>query len=520
LLDFELFYAYISYIIDFGEIMLKKQETKQSEIEMVILENLVPENHLLRKISKHIDFNFVRDKLSKFYCEDNGRPPVDPVVLFKIIFLGFLYGIRSERQLMREIEVNLAYRWFLGYKINEPVPHHSTLSFNRLHRFQNSDVFRELFDEIVFLAIRKKLVTGEVLYTDSTHLKANANKKKFEKRDVEGTAKHYLNELEEDVNKDRLRHGKKELKDKPKDPEIKEKRISTTDPDSGYMCRDFKEEGFAYLDHRTVDSKHNIITDVHVTPGNVHDSIPYIKRLDHQINRFGFDVQAVGLDAGYNTVAVCHGLKQRNIYGVLAYKAPSSDKDHIRKKYFTYDGERDIYICPEGYPLKYQNTGRDGYQQFVSDPEICSKCPRIAECTKDRNHRKLIARHVWEDDKIEIDKNRLTKEGIEIYKRRKETVERSFADAKQLHGYRYARYRGILSVTFQCIMTAICQNIKKIANLLDKYPKVRPETMVSGLSSDLSVLILSLYVLINSFLGQIAGVSNFFKKNECCLEIG
>jgi hypothetical protein len=166
---------------------------------------------------------------------------------------------------------------------------------------------------------------------------------------------------------------------------------------------------------------------------------------------------------------------KRNIYGVLAYKAPSSDKDHIRKKFFTYDGERDIYICPEGYPLKYQNTGRDGYQQFVSDPEICSKCPRLAECTKDRNHRKLIARHVWEDDKIEIDKNRLTKEGIEIYKRRKETVERSFADAKQLHGYRYARYRGILSVTFQCIMTAICQNIKKIANLLDKNPKVRPD---------------------------------------------
>lgn len=500
--------------------MLRKQESKQAEIEMVILEDLVPENHLLRKISKYIDFNFVRERLSPFYCDNNGRPPVDPVVLFKIYFLGFLYGIRSERQLMREIEVNLAYRWFLGYKINEPVPHHSTLSFNRLHRFQASDVFRELFDETVFLALRKKLVTGEILYTDSTHLKANANKKKFEKKDVEGTAKHYLDELEEDVNKDRLRHGKKELKDKPKEPEIKEKRVSTTDPDSGYMCRDFKEEGFAYLDHRTVDGRHNIITDVHVTPGNVHDSIPYIERLDHQINRFGFDVKAVGLDAGYNTVAVCHGLKKRNIYGVLAYKAPSSDRDHIRKKLFEYDSEQDIYICAEGYRLKYQNTGRDGYQQFVSDPEICSKCPRLSECTKERNHRKLIARHVWEEDKMEMDKNRLTKEGKKIYKRRKETVERSFADAKQLHGYRYARYRGKASVAFQCLMTAICQNLKKIANLLDRNPKVKPEVVVSVLSSKLSALFLGLYMLINAFLVVIAEIPDIFKKKKYCLKIG
>ena len=255
------------------------------------------------------------------------------------------------------------------------------------------------------------------------------------------------------------------------------------------MCRDFKEEGFAYLDHRTVDSKYNIITDVHVTPGNVHDSIPYIERLDRQINRFGFDVKAVGLDAGYNTVAVCHGLKQRDIYGALAYKAPSSDKNHLRKKLFTYDSKRDIYICPEGEILTYQNTGRTGYQEYVSNPRICSKCPKLSICTKDKNNRKLIARHVWEEDKIKMDSNRLSDEGKRIYKRRKETVERSFADAKQLHGYRYARFRGLAQVTFQCLMTAICQNIKKIANLLDK--KSRKDAVIND--------ILTVFDLIFSF---------------------
>lgn len=451
--------------------MLRIPDSKQTEMELVVLEDLVPENHLLRKIDKYIDFTFVREKLSPFYCKDNGRPAFDPVMLFKIYLLGFMYGIRSERQLIREIQVNLAYRWFLGLNITDPVPHHSTLSQNRNRRFQDSNIFQDLFDETVLLALRKHLVTGEILYTDSTHLKANANKKNFNRKDVEGTAKGYLEELEEDINKDRLSHGKKELKEKSKEPKLKNTRVSTTDPDSGYMCRDFKEEGFAYLDHRTVDSKHNIITDVHVTPGNVHDSIPYIERLDRQINRFGFDVKAVGLDAGYNTVAVCHGLKERDIYGVLAYKAPSSDKNKIRKKYFEYDEVNDSYICPNGQELPYRTTRREGYKEYASDPKICINCPYLNKCTHEKNHRRIITRHIWEKDKIEMDSNRLTEEGKKIYKRRKETVERSFADAKQLHGYRYARFRGIKNVAFQCLMTAICQNIKKIAHLLDRKPR-------------------------------------------------
>ncbi len=451
--------------------MLRISDSKQTEMELVILEDLVPEDHLLRKIDKYIDFTFVREKLSPFYCKDNGRPAFDPVMLFKIYLLGFMYGIRSERQLIREIQVNLAYRWFLGLNITDPVPHHSTLSQNRNRRFQDSNIFQDLFDETVLLALRKHLVTGEILYTDSTHLKANANKKKFNRKDVKGSAKGYLEELEDDINKDRLNHGKKELKEKSKDPKLKNTRISTTDPDSGYMCRDFKEEGFAYLDHRTVDSKHNIITDVHVTPGNVHDSIPYIERLNRQIVRFGFDVKAVGLDAGYNTVAVCHGLKERDIYGVLAYKAPSSDKNKIRKKYFEYDEVNDSYICPNGQELPYRTTRREGYKEYASDPKICINCPYLNKCTHEKNHRRIITRHIWEKDKIEMDSNRLTEDGKKIYKRRKETVERSFADAKQLHGYRYARFRGIERVKFQCLMTAICQNMKKIAYLLDRKPR-------------------------------------------------
>ena len=214
------------------------------------------------------------------YCHTNGRPAVDPVVLFKMLFIGYLYGIRSERQLVKDIEVNLAYRWFLGYSITEKIPDSSTISQNRIRRFKGTDIPQKIFDNIVFQAMEKDLVGGKILYSDSTHIKANANKRKFEKVEVDVTPKEYIEQLDIDVNEDRENHNKKPLKPRKFKKETKEIKKSTTDPDSGYMMRDNKPEGFFYLDHRTVDSKNNIIMDVHVIPGNVSDSEPILKRID------------------------------------------------------------------------------------------------------------------------------------------------------------------------------------------------------------------------------------------------
>lgn len=292
-----------------------KRTDRQIKMELVHIGQLVPDDHILRKVDKFIDFEFIREKVAHLYCPDNGRPAVDPVVLFKMLFIGYLFGIRSERQLVRDIQVNVAYRWFLGFDLSDKIPDASTISQNRRRRFIQSTVYQEIFDEIVLLAMRKKLLDGKVLYTDSTHLKANANKNKFTTAQVAETARSYLEELDKDVERDRLEHGKKALPAKEKLPETREIKQSTTDPDSGFMMRDGKPRGFYYLDHRTVDGKLALITDTFVTPGNVHDSIPYFSRLDRQIERFGFEVEAVGLDAGYNTSAICKGLADRNIFG-------------------------------------------------------------------------------------------------------------------------------------------------------------------------------------------------------------
>jgi len=188
--------------------MLRSNQNVQNSFEFVCIEELVPQDHLLRKIQKHIDFSFILDKVKHFYCENNGRPSVDPVMLFKMMFIGYLYGIRSERQLEREVQMNIAYRWFLGLGLTDRVPDHSTISLNR-QRLKESNVVQEIFDHIVFKAIEHRMVAGRVLITDSTHLKANANKRKAIKQEVIKSTKAYLDELDEAVHKDREAHGKK-----------------------------------------------------------------------------------------------------------------------------------------------------------------------------------------------------------------------------------------------------------------------------------------------------------------------
>lgn len=432
---------------------------------MVSLDSLVPPDHLVRKIDAAVDFSFIHPLVEDLYCADNGRPALDPTLMFKALFLGYLFGIRSERQLVREIEVNVAYRWFLRLGLTDKVFDASTLSQNRRRRYNHSDVAQQIFDRIVEQAIGKGLVDGTVLYTDSTHLKANANKNRYDQRVVAKSRSDYWDALDAAIDEDRAAHGKKPLKSAaPREPEAKVTKVSRVDPDAGYMVRDGKPKGFFYLDHRTVDGRLGIITDTHVTPANVHDSIPYLGRLDRQRDRFGFDVGAVGLDAGYATTGIAKGLEERGILGVTGYRRPTRPRPGMMaRKEFTYDADRDTYRCPAGEDLAYATTDRNGYRQYKSDPKICRDCPLRDACTTNAKMQRTLTRHVWAEVREKVDAHRLTPWGKRIYKRRKETVERSFADAKQLHGHRYARFRGLIGVKAQCLLAAAAQNIKKIA---------------------------------------------------------
>ena len=432
---------------------------------MVTVDSLVPADHLLRKIDAVIDFSFIHELVCDLYCPDNGRPALDPVLMFKALFIGYLFGVRSERQLVREIEVNLAYRWFLRLKLSDPVFDASTLSQNRRRRYRGSTVAQDIFDHIVEQAIAHGLVDGTVLYTDSTHLKANANKNRFDKTVIAKSRAGYWEALDHAIEADRLAHGMKPLPAKERRPVEKETKISRTDPDAGYMVRDGKPKGFFYLDHRTVDGRCGIITDSFATPANVHDSVVYLARLDRQRHHFDLDVRAVGLDAGYATAGIAQGLEERGILGVTGYRNPTPPRPGMmRKKVFTYEPEADGYRCPQGQLLTYATTDRSGYRHYKSDPTRCRICPLLASCTTNAKAERTVTRHVWQEAWERTDAHRLTDWGKRLYRRRRETVERSFADAKQLFGHRYARFRGIAAVSAQCLLAAAAaQNIKKIA---------------------------------------------------------
>ncbi|MFC5542254.1 transposase, partial [Ureibacillus suwonensis] len=216
-----------------------------------------------------IDFDFIYDLVKDTYCLDNGRPSIDPVVLIKMVFVQYLFGIRSMRQTIKEIETNVAYRWFLGYGFTEKIPHFSTFGKNYVRRFQGTDLFEQIFYRILKEAMNKGLVDASVAFIDSTHVKASANKKKFDKKIVRAETKSYQAQLELEINQDRENHGKKPFPPKENE-ETKEIKVSTTDPDSGYYVKDEREKMFAYSFHTACDAKGFVLA-TKVTGANIHD---------------------------------------------------------------------------------------------------------------------------------------------------------------------------------------------------------------------------------------------------------
>lgn len=234
------------------------------------------------------------------------------------------------------------------------------------------------------------------------------------------------------------------------------------------MTRDRKPRGFFYLNHVTVDSKHNIILDAYVTPGNVHDSTPYVQRLESISQRYRLKPKYAGADTGYFTSRVAKQLEDIDIVGVIGPKRhPSKDKKYS-KAWFQYVDEWNVYMCPELSPLTYKTTSREGYSEYISDKEYCNKCERKEKCLYSGQVKRTIRRHIDEDCLDKIRRFVKTEKGKKYYARRKETVERVFADAKEIHGLRYARYRGKSLVQMQCSLTATAQNMKKIAMVLSR----------------------------------------------------
>lgn len=455
---------------------MSKRCIKNDHMILSTLEELVPQDHEVRKLEECIDWQFIYPLVEDLYSS-TGRPSVDPVVLFKMLFINCIFGINSMRKTCREIEVNLAYRWFLGLAIDDPVPNYSTWSQNYIRRYGTSDVFEKIFDHILRQAIEYGYVDLSTIFGDSTHQKANANKNKYEDKEIEIAKKIYEDALLEEINEDRKNHGKKPIKDirheeinfdekngnEKKDIDTKHIKVSKTDPESGLFHKGEKEKCFAYS-HQTFCDKNGFVLTSVCVPGNVHDSVSFFEAYNVMDNKFHDQIKNVCLDAGYVTPAICKAVLEdgRKIY--VPYKHPMTKKGYFKKYEYVYDEGYDCYICPNIKILKYSTTNKDGYKLYKSNPEDCKNCPFRDMCTRSKNHQKVIARHVWENYKEEaVDEIRNTPEWKEIYPQRKESIERVFADCKEQHGLRYTRLRGKKKNQQQVLIIFACHNLKRMA---------------------------------------------------------
>ena len=187
--------------------MTNRNNLKRDSFIMNTIDELVPQNHLVRKLEKGMDFSFIYEKVRPLYSS-LGRPSIDPVVLFKLLLINIIFGLNSMRKTCEECKVNLAYRWYLGLDINEDVPNFSTWSQNYIRRYKDSKIFKEIFEEVLEKAIYKGYVDPETIFGDGTHQKANANKRKGHKETVEITKKRYEDELLKEINEERECIGK------------------------------------------------------------------------------------------------------------------------------------------------------------------------------------------------------------------------------------------------------------------------------------------------------------------------
>lgn len=460
--------------------MLQRGKLERGVLEMVDTESLVPKDHLLRKIDAAVDWERLYEMVEPLYSEDNGRPSVDPVVLVKMVLIQHLYGLSSLRRTAEEVYLNNAYRWFLGYTLQEETPHFSTVSYNFRHRFTENTV-NQIFAWILEEIADAGYLSPKAVFIDGTHIKANANTKKQVKAVIPATSKRYAQELMEEVNADREAHGKSPFDNgqppksgrKQRDNTCKKKLArrkrektrtvtkSVTDPECGLFVKGSHKRQFAYEAHTACD-RNGFVLETVVTAGNVHDSVAFDDVYDKVIEAFP-EIETVVADSAYKTPHICKKVFEDGRVLTTAYKRPMTMKGGHEWWKYVYDEYYDCVICPQYQPLRYATTNREGYREYKSDPNICADCQTRQLCTHSKDCIKMVQRHIWKDYEELADDARYTPEYRALYARRKETIERVFADAKEKHAMRYTQYRGLAQVTNWVKLKFAAMNLKKLA---------------------------------------------------------
>lgn len=404
------------------------------------LEKYIPQNHRLKKIDKILDLSHIRKLTKPYYSKSQGRPSIDPEIFFRMLIISYLYGITSDRQLCEEIQVNLAYRWFLKLSLEDPVPDHSSLT--KIRDRLGEKVFKEIFEHMVAACKKKGFVSGKRIMMDSSLVEANAS----------------INSLKE-------RDDPEPYKYKKNPTYTNQTHKSTSDPQSTLVGRIGYRKGLFYKSHYTIDTQRRFITDCYVTTGSLHEATILENRIDYQLKRFGFPIEEIIADAGYSGREHYKFLESKNIRSYIPMRPAYGSREGILKSEFTYDKKQDCYICPQKKILtlkcEYKETKERLYR--IQGDE-CIKCSIKQQCTP-RGSARTIRRHDFESEIEKIRKRMQTPYFKSKLRERMWKLEGLFSEAKYRHGLKRAKYRGMWKVQVQTYMTAFVQNLKRLLDV-------------------------------------------------------
>jgi transposase len=444
----------------FGGLLLMMGQHSRSEALFYYfrLEDHVPEDHLLRLIDRHVGFEFVRAKLKDSYS-DTGRPSIDPELLLRILLVGYLYGITSERKLVEELRMHLAWRWFTGLGFDQEIPHHSTFSKNRHGRFQESNLFQEIFEEIVTRCVEAGLVHGKHMSVDGSFIQANADhhsriprEQLPEAAQVNRTVREYLTELEQE--------------NPTEEPVPQQEQVSTTDPDSTYATKGGGPARLGYYDNYLVDNASCVIVGVQATPARVsYESSSARTMIDRYHALYGKLPQSLAADTNYGNGEMLQWLTERGIDPYIRVKEYPVPADLYGNDKFTFVPEQNVYLCPAGKHLTYTGVTAFKAYQYRSTLKRCRGCSQKERCT--RGKYRVLQIHTCEPARQRAHALAKTA-GFEISQRARRKVEALFAELKNQIGLRRLRLRRLRFVREQFYLAATAQNLKRLVRFLSK----------------------------------------------------
>jgi len=456
-----------------------KQEAQAALFYEFSIEDHVPCDHVLRTIDGVIDLSGVRQHLSEFYST-TGRPSVDPELMMRMLLVGYIMGIRSERRLCDEVHLNLAYRWFCKLDLTDPIPDHSTFSKNRHGRFRDSDILRHVFETVVAQCIEAGLASGQRYAADASIIAADANRQNstpkadwnpeaIDPGDAPRAVREYLETLDDAA------FGAAS----PVVPKF----ISHSDPASQWTGARGGPAYFAYSTNYLIDTDNAVIMDVEATRSIRQAEVGAVKIMIDRVQKV-HDLMPERLiaDTAYGSGPMLDWLVEKR---GIAPHIPVIDKSGrndgtFERADFTYDAGSDLYICPNGKELKQSRrvfkmprsgANNDETIRYRARKSDCDACTFKERCCPKEPQRK-VTRSIYETSR-DVARVLSQTQQYAISRKLRKKVEMSFAHLKRIHGLGRLRLRGPCGAHDEFILAATAQNLKKLAKLAPNHNFIR-----------------------------------------------